>query len=192
MFDEIELGTRVLRGADGDRRGDRGAGRRRSRAGIAGARCTAGTTPASRAGAAGRRGGGVRSSVQPLLRPRGMPPSSDAAVGALPRPARVPRGGGDRGERRRAGGDGARAPRRATGVPARTTRRWLRWWRGPFTETRGVRGAAPARLVPAVERRALPDVDARPAHRPARRACRSLSTWLAPLTTTSRPTDRAW
>ncbi len=25
---------------------------------------------------------------------------------------------------------------RATGVPARTTRRWLRWWRGPFTTSR--------------------------------------------------------
>lgn len=24
---------------------------------------------------------------------------------------------------------------RASGVPARTTRRWLRWWRGPFTTT---------------------------------------------------------
>jgi hypothetical protein len=29
----------------------------------------------------------------------------------------------------------AGAIRRATGIAARTTRRWLRWWRGPFTET---------------------------------------------------------
>ena len=49
----------------------------------------------------------------------------------------------------------ASAAVRATGVPARTTRRWLRWWRGPFT------ASAPfvelsARLVPAPERRRLP------------------------------------
>jgi len=29
----------------------------------------------------------------------------------------------------------ASAASRATGVPARTARRWLRWWRGPFIET---------------------------------------------------------
>jgi hypothetical protein len=29
----------------------------------------------------------------------------------------------------------ASAARRATGVPARTSRRWLRWWRGPFIAT---------------------------------------------------------
>jgi hypothetical protein len=27
------------------------------------------------------------------------------------------------------------AIRKATGVPARTTRRWLGWWRGPFLDT---------------------------------------------------------
>ena len=48
----------------------------------------------------------------------------------------------------------ASAATRATGIAARTTRRWLRWWRGPFTR-RVVRGAV-GRLVPAVERRALP------------------------------------
>jgi hypothetical protein len=29
----------------------------------------------------------------------------------------------------------ASAATRMSGVPARTTRRWLRWWRGPFTES---------------------------------------------------------
>jgi hypothetical protein len=29
----------------------------------------------------------------------------------------------------------ARAVRTTTGVPARTTRRWLNWWRGPFLNT---------------------------------------------------------
>jgi len=29
----------------------------------------------------------------------------------------------------------ASAARRSTGIAARTTRRWLRWWRGPFTAT---------------------------------------------------------
>lgn len=36
--------------------------------------------------------------------------------------------------------------RRATGVPARTTRRWLGWWRGPFIRTE-VFVAVRARLV---------------------------------------------
>jgi len=40
---------------------------------------------------------------------------------------------------------------RTTGVPARTTRRWLRWWRGPFTAS-GPFVDLSARLVPACER----------------------------------------
>jgi hypothetical protein len=38
------------------------------------------------------------------------------------------------------------AIRRATGVPARTTQRWLGWWRGPFIQTE-VFVAVRARLV---------------------------------------------
>ena len=62
----------------------------------------------------------------------------------------------------------AAAVTRSTGVPARTTRRWLRWWRGPFT------ASAPfvelsARLVPAPERRRMPAVADRAARRRAPR-----------------------
>jgi hypothetical protein len=78
------------------------------------------------------------------------------------------------------------AATRTTGVPARTTRRWLRWWRGPLT------ASAPfvelsARLVPAPERQRIPQsllerlADERPA------AIAKLLAWLAPITTTSCP-----
>ena len=49
----------------------------------------------------------------------------------------------------------ARAIQRATGVPARTTQRWLSWWRGPFLTTE-VFLAVRARLVGV-------DIDALPA-----------------------------
>jgi hypothetical protein len=74
---------------------------------------------------------------------------------------------------------------RMTGVPARTVRRWLRWWRGPFT------GSAPfveisARLVPAPERQRLPtSILERLAADDPPLAVRRLLGWLAPLTTTS-------
>ena len=48
----------------------------------------------------------VRSPLQPLLRSRGMPQSGDAAVGSLPGPASVRRGGGHRGQRRGPRDDG--------------------------------------------------------------------------------------
>ena len=48
----------------------------------------------------------VRPPLQPLLRPRGMPPSGDAAVGSVPGPTSVRRGRGDRGERDRPDDDG--------------------------------------------------------------------------------------
>jgi hypothetical protein len=48
----------------------------------------------------------------------------------------------------------ARASAAATGVAARTTRRWLSWWRGPFART-GVFVAIRARL-PATDRLRLP------------------------------------
>lgn len=78
----------------------------------------------------------------------------------------------------------ARAGVRATGIAARTTRRWLRWWRGSFTAT-SVFVQICARLVPAVERRSLPAsilerVDGEPHQRVAR-----LLGWLAPITTCS-------
>lgn len=80
----------------------------------------------------------------------------------------------------------AAAATRSTGVPARTTRRWLRWWRGPFT------ASAPfvelsARLVPAPERPRIPLsllerlADEHPI------AVAKLLAWLAPITTTSCP-----
>jgi hypothetical protein len=80
---------------------------------------------------------------------------------------------------------------RATGIPARTTRRWLRWWRGPFTTTRPFVELS-ARLVPAPERRRLPAallerlaVDPSP-------AVAKLLAWLAPITTTSSPDGSRW
>ena len=75
---------------------------------------------------------------------------------------------------------------RSTGVPARTTRRWLRWWRGPFT------ASAPfvelsGRLVPAPERPRIPlSLLERIADR-GLAAVTKLLAWLAPITTTSCP-----
>jgi hypothetical protein len=80
----------------------------------------------------------------------------------------------------------AGALRRATGISPRTTRRWLRWWRGPFVAT-PVFVDLCARLVPAVVRVRLPSsmldrFDDEPAARVQR-----LLAWLAPLTTASLP-----
>ncbi len=75
---------------------------------------------------------------------------------------------------------------RATGVPARTTRRWIGWWRGPFTASQPFVDLS-ARLVPAPVREKLPLSvlkrlgDDRPA------AIAKLLVWLAPLTTASCP-----
>lgn len=79
----------------------------------------------------------------------------------------------------------ASAARRATGVPTRTTRRWLRWWQGPFIATPVFVDIA-ARMLD-VDRRRLPAsiVEAMtPA--PAARV-RKLLALLCPLTTTSLP-----
>jgi hypothetical protein len=80
----------------------------------------------------------------------------------------------------------AAAAVRATGVPARTTRRWLRWWRGPFTAC-GPFVELSARLVPAPERQRFPAslLERLAEERPA--AVRKLLGWLAPITTTSCP-----
>lgn len=80
----------------------------------------------------------------------------------------------------------AGASRRATGIAPRTTRRWLRWWRGPFVET-PVFVDLSARLIPAVARSRLPtSMLERLDDEPAARVQRLLA-WLAPLTTASSP-----
>lgn len=80
----------------------------------------------------------------------------------------------------------AGALRRATGISPRTTRRWLRWWRGPFVAT-AVFVDLSARLVPAVVRSRLPSSLLERLHaEPASRVQRLLA-WLAPLTTASSP-----
>jgi hypothetical protein len=85
----------------------------------------------------------------------------------------------------------AAAARRATGVPARTTRRWLRWWRGPFTASSPFVELS-ARLVPAPERRRLPlsllDRLAGESTTPVTK----LLGWLAPITTTSSSDGSRW
>jgi len=85
----------------------------------------------------------------------------------------------------------AAAALRATGVPARTTRRWLRWWRGPFTASSPFLELS-ARLVPAPERRRLPlsllDRFAGESTTPVAK----LLGWLAPITTMSSPDGSRW
>jgi hypothetical protein len=79
---------------------------------------------------------------------------------------------------------------RATGVPARTTRRWSRWWRGPFTTSRPFVELS-ARMVPALEHARLPiSLLERLAGDHAATVTRLL-TWLAPLTTAD-PNGSRW
>ncbi len=80
----------------------------------------------------------------------------------------------------------AASAQRVTGVPARTLRRWLRWWRGPFT-TSAPFVELSARLVPSLSRSALPtSILQRLGGEPAVRIQRLLA-WLAPITTASSP-----
>jgi len=74
---------------------------------------------------------------------------------------------------------------RATGVPARTTRRWLRWWRDPFTSTE-VFVTIRARLI-AVAVAGLPAsiVDRLPGDASAR--VRAMLGLLGPITCKSVP-----
>lgn len=85
---------------------------------------------------------------------------------------------------------GASALRRATGVPARTARRWLSWWRGPFIGTEvfvalrarlvGVAaGELPASLVGRLEG-SLPQ------------QVRTMMEWLGPLTAGSVHDRARW
>ena len=73
---------------------------------------------------------------------------------------------------------------RTTGVPARTTRRWLRWWRGPFT-TSGPFVDLSARLVPAPDRRRLPVSLLERLSGDGPVPIAKLLAWLAPITTES-------
>jgi hypothetical protein len=75
---------------------------------------------------------------------------------------------------------------RSTGVPARTTRRWLRWWHGSFT-TSAPFAELSARLVPAPERHRLPVSVLERLATDGPVAVRRLLGWLAPITTTSCP-----
>jgi hypothetical protein len=73
--------------------------------------------------------------------------------------------------------------RQSSGVPARTTRRWLAWWRGPFITTE-VFLAACDRMV-GVDVEALPaSIVARFPGSPAEKV-RTMLAMLAPLTTGS-------
>lgn len=75
---------------------------------------------------------------------------------------------------------------RTTGVPARTTRRWLRWWREAFPASAPFAQLS-ARLVPAPHRRRLPLSLLERFSPPGAPALSKLLTWMAPLTTTSCP-----
>ncbi len=80
----------------------------------------------------------------------------------------------------------AAAAARSTGVSPRTARRWLRWWRGPFTASPAFAELS-ARLVPAPERQRVPAslLDRLGGEVPA--AVATLLAWLAPITMTSCP-----
>jgi hypothetical protein len=80
----------------------------------------------------------------------------------------------------------ASAARRVTGIPERTTRRWLRWWRGEFVQT-PVFVALSGRLVPGIDRVQLPRSILERFAGPASVRLQELLTWLAPITTTSTP-----
>jgi hypothetical protein len=85
----------------------------------------------------------------------------------------------------------ANAAVRATGVPARTTRRWLRWWRGPFT-TSGPFVDLSARLVPAPARQGLPISLLERLSGDQSTPVAKLLAWLAPITTMSSPDGSRW
>jgi len=77
----------------------------------------------------------------------------------------------------------AKALRQATGVPARTARRWLSWWRGAFLLTH-VFVSLRARLIGIVVEE-LPASIASRLGDTAELQVRSLLHWLTPLTTGS-------
>lgn len=71
---------------------------------------------------------------------------------------------------------------RVTGIAARTMRRWLRWWRGPFTETSTFVQIS-SRMVPAVSRRLLPVSIVERLGGSDEGRVRHFLGWLQPLTT---------
>jgi hypothetical protein len=77
----------------------------------------------------------------------------------------------------------ARAVRRATGVPAKTVRRWLGWWQGPFLTT-AVFVAVRARLI-GVAVEALPTSIVDRLAGTSDERVRTVLQMLAPLTTGS-------
>lgn len=80
----------------------------------------------------------------------------------------------------------ASAAIRATGIPARSIRRWLRWWRDSFPASKPFAQLS-ARLVPTPERRRLPLSLLQRFSPKGEGAVSKLLTWLAPLTTASCP-----
>ncbi len=80
---------------------------------------------------------------------------------------------------------------RTTGVPARTARRWLRWWRGPFITTAPFVELS-AYLVPAPDRQALPASLLERLAGDRAVGVTKLLAWLAPITTTSSPDGSRW
>lgn len=80
----------------------------------------------------------------------------------------------------------AAAVRARTGVPTRTLRRWLAWWRGSFTAT-AVFIAIASRLVPAVDRAEIPASILERLDGATLARVRRLLEQVAPLTTTSVP-----
>src|SRR5262249_37626671 len=89
-----------------------------------------------------------------------------ARIGALPPPS-------------------AAAIRRQTGVPARTTRRWLGWWQGPFLDTE-VFVTICARLIGVEVGQVPASIVDRLAGTGTQRV-QTMLEWLAPLTTGSVP-----
>ncbi len=75
--------------------------------------------------------------------------------------------------------------RRQTGVPARTTRRWVGWWQGPFLNTE-VFVTICARLI-GVDRGLVPASIVDQLAGTATERVQGMLAWLAPLTTGSMP-----
>ena len=75
--------------------------------------------------------------------------------------------------------------RKRTGVPARTTRRWLGWWQGPFMDTE-VFVMIRARLIGVEVGRVPASIVDRLAGTPTERV-QGMLAWLLPLTTGSAP-----
>jgi hypothetical protein len=80
---------------------------------------------------------------------------------------------------------------RMTGVPKRTTGRWSRWWRGPFLTSAPFVDLS-ARLVPALDRHALPASLLERLADELDLAVARLLAWMAPLTTASNPDGSRW